>query len=242
VIAAKYADHPVDRWRNTFRTLLSQLDEMNGKAGSLVDQDDRGQQQGQLAAGEPSFDFTLDARKIHLSWQNVPGVRINYYLMDVELLFSRNPFVQEYGSQFASIRPNRTQDVALPAGQAKHSVPLPDDLASRNVLVEISANGKTRALPYYANALDVRLQENYGQLRVTEAGSSKGLAKVYVKVYARLGDGQVKFYKDGYTDHRGKFDYASVSTPERSPVTRFALLVLSEERGAVIREAGAPAQ
>jgi len=241
-IAAKYADHPVDRWRNTFRAVLGQLDEIEGKAGQIVDKDDRNQRQGQLAAGEPSFDFTLDARAINLTWQNISAVRVNYYLMDVELLFSRNPFVQQYGSQFASIRPNQTQEVKLPEGQTKQAVPLPADLANRNVLVEITAAGKTRALPYYANALDVKLQENYGQLRVADAGSGKGLPKVYVKVYARLADGQVKFHKDGYTDHRGKFDYASVSTPERSPIRRFAVLVLSEDKGAVIREAAPPAQ
>ena len=110
------------------------------------------------------------------------------------------------------------------------------------VLVEVAAAGKTRALPSYTSAMDVRLMENYGQLRVTDGAGGKGLAKVYVKVYARLADGQVKFYKDGYTDHAGRFDYASISTPERQPVSRFAILVLAEERGAVIREAGPPQQ
>ena len=110
------------------------------------------------------------------------------------------------------------------------------------MLVEVAAAGKARSLPHYAGALDVRLLENYGQVRVTTAAGQKPLAKVYVKVYARLADGQVKFYKDGYTDHRGRFDYASVSTPEKAPVGRFAVLVLSDERGAVIREAAPPTQ
>ena len=87
----------------------------------------------------------------------------------------------------------------------------------------------------------MKLTENYGQLRAADAGG-KPLAKVYVKVYARLADGQVKFYKDGYTDHRGRFDYASVSTPERQPVERFAVLVLGDDRGAAIREAAPPQQ
>jgi hypothetical protein len=70
----------------------------------------------------------------------------------------------------------------------------------------------------------------------------RSLPKVYVKVYSRLGDGGVKFYKDGYTDHRGRFDYSSVSTPEKQPIARFAILVLSEEHGALIREARPPQQ
>ena len=32
------------------------------------------------------------------------------------------------------------------------------------------------------------------------------LAKVYVKVYAQVQDGAVKFYRDGYTALRGRFD------------------------------------
>jgi hypothetical protein len=241
-IAAKYAEHPVDRWRNTFTTILNQLDEIEGKNAKVADADDRAQRQGELATQEPSFNFTLDARKINVTWQNVDAVRINYYLMDVELLFSRNPFVQQYGSQFSAIKPNQSQTVTLPKDQRKLEVPLPADLASRNVLVEINAAGKTHAQAYYANALELKLQENYGQLRVSDAASGKALAKVYVKVYARLADGQVKFHKDGYTDHRGKFDYASVSTPEKSPIAQFAILVLSEDRGAVIRETAPPAQ
>jgi hypothetical protein len=161
--------------------------------------------------------------------------------MDVELLFSRNPFVQQFGDQFATIRPNATREVGLPAGQSRLAIPLPDDLAGRNVLVEVTAAGKSHALPYYAAAMDVRVTEGYGQLRAADA-AGKPLAKVYVKVYARLADGQVKFYKDGYTDHRGRFDYASVSTPEKLPISRFSLLALSSDRGAQVREAAPPPQ
>jgi hypothetical protein len=58
----------------------------------------------------------------------------------------------------------------------------------------------------------------------------------------RLADGQVKFWKDGYTDLRGRFDYVSVSTPERVPPERFSILVLSEFHGAQIREVSPPQQ
>ncbi len=240
-IAERYANYPVDRWRDAFRTVLHQLDEAAGRGAQVADAEDRGQKQGQLAATEPGFEFTLDNRAVQLTWQNLSAVRVNYYLMDVELLFSRNPFVQQFGDQFATIRPNATREVLLPAGRSRLTVPLPDDLAGRNVLVEVTAAGKSRALPYYAAAMDVRVTETYGQVRAADA-AGKPLAKVYVKVYARLADGQVKFYKDGYTDHRGRFDYASVSTPERVPVSRFAILALSGDRGAQVREAAPPPQ
>jgi len=72
------------------------------------------------------------------------------------------------------------------------------------------------------------------------AGDHAPLPAVYVKVYARLGDGSVRFHKDGYTDLRGRFDYASVSEGGTAGATRFALLVLSEDHGAAIREVAPP--
>ncbi|MFM7148758.1 MAG: hypothetical protein ACKO23_02850, partial [Gemmataceae bacterium] len=241
-LAARHANHPVDRWRNTFATSLAQVDEVEGKATKVVDPADRDQRQGNLAATEPGFEFTLDNKAIQLTWQNLKKVRVNYYRMDVELLFSRSPFVQQSGGQFASIRPNLSKEITLPAGDNKLSVPLPPELASQNVLVEITGAGKSRSLPYYANAMDVKFTENYGQVRVVDAATGKPLPKVYVKVYARLADGSVKFHKDGYTDLRGRMDYVSVNTPERQAISRLAVLVLSEDRGALIRDVAPPQQ
>jgi hypothetical protein len=128
-IAVRHAKEPVDRWRNAFAALINQLDEAEGKLVQVADKDDRTQRQGQLAATEPSFEFTLEQKSINLGWQNLQTVRVNYYLMDVELLFSRNPFVQQVSGPFASIRPNATQEVKLPAGKKRLLVSLPESLA-----------------------------------------------------------------------------------------------------------------
>ena len=76
--------------------------------------------------------------------------------------------------------------------------------------------------------VQVQVVEGYAQARVTHSETRKPLSAVYVKVYARMKDGQVKFYKDGYTDLRGIFDYGSLSTNELDFVDRFALLFLSD--------------
>ena len=86
----------------------------------------------------------------------------------------------------------------------------------------------------------VQTSENYGQLEVRAKGAGTPLAQVYVKVYARAADGSVRFHKDGYTDLRGRFDYASVSTTDPVAADRFALLVLSDTDGAVLSEVAAP--
>ena len=239
-IVAKYAQYPVDRWRELFAAMLAQLEEIAGQETKVVDKESRTEVQTKLAATEASFDFQVEAKKVTLNYQNLKQVQVNYYLMDIELLFSRNPFVQQYSGQFSNIRPNLTQTVELPPKQAALTFELPKQLHSSNVLVELTGAGQTKSRAYYANALAVQVVENYGQIHVKHSDTGKPLAKVYVKVYAQMQDGAVKFYKDGYTDLRGRFDYTSLSTNELDFVKKFSLLVLSEEHGAVVREASPP--
>ena len=239
-IAAKYADYPVDSWRAAFANVVNQAEEIDQQAALVADAQDRNQIQTSAAAASPALDFAIEGKTVRLDYQRLTSVRVNYYLMDIEILFSRNPFVQGDASQFSHIMPNATQTLELPAKGAHLDFDLPDELATANVLVEIEADGISRSQVHYSNALTVQLTENYGQLRVTQPDKQTPLAKVYVKVYARLQGGEVKFYKDGYTDLRGRFDYSSLSTNELDRVERFALLILSDDRGAVVREAKPP--
>ena len=160
--------------------------------------------------------------------------------MDIELLFSRNPFVQEVSGQFSIIRPNESVEMRLPANRSSATIDLPAAYRDRNVMIEVTGGGVTRRQAHYPHTLGIRLMETYGQLRITEAGARRPLPAVYVKVYARMKGGQVVFYKDGYTDLRGRFDYTSLNTNELEQVERFAILIMSEGNGAVIREAAPP--
>ena len=42
---------------------------------------------------------TVAGKEVNLTWQNLEAVTVNYNLMDVELLFSRNPFAQAAGGR-----------------------------------------------------------------------------------------------------------------------------------------------
>ncbi|NUN47922.1 MAG: hypothetical protein HUU15_03730 [Candidatus Brocadiae bacterium] len=241
-IAERHKDHPVDRWRNLFRNALAQIDEVGGGGAKVVDEKDRDQRQAALAAGDSDFDFTVEKKTVAVNAQNITALTVNYYRMDIELLFSRQPFVQQQSGQFAYVRPNRSAEVRIPAGTTSHAFDLPAEFHGANIIVELVATGKRRAQACYAHDLTVNITENYGQLRVARQGSGKPLPRCYIKVYARMHGGEVKFYKDGYTDLRGAFDYASLSTNEMDNVERFAVLVMSEDAGAVIRECGVPKQ
>jgi hypothetical protein len=239
-IASRYKDHPVDRWRNRFAQVTAQAEEITGGKAVVIDKDDRAQRQAQLADTAASLDFKIEDRKMVIASQNLKSCRVNYYLMDIELLFSKKPFVQEISGQFSVIQPNETATIELPAGEKTTTVALPKQYSDRNVMVELVADGIRKSQGYYPHSLALQMTENYGQLRVSHEKSGKPLARVYVKIYARMKGGEVKFYKDGYTDLRGRFDYTSLNTNELDHVDRFAILIMSETDGAVIREAAPP--
>lgn len=238
-IALQYKDYPVDRWKNLFGEVLAQCDEIGGKSAGVIDDEDRTQTQTKLADSAPRLALELEGSDMMIDHANIEGCTVNYYPMDLELLFSRKPFVQDGGDQFTVIKPYRSDVVKL-AGAKTTKLKVPEDLSDRNLMIEVTGEGISRSKVYYPNALQVDVVETYGHLRVADKKSGKGLSKVYVKVYARTGNGEVKFYKDGYTDLRGRFDYTSLNTDEIDSVDRFAILVLSESNGALVREAVPP--
>jgi hypothetical protein len=161
-------------------------------------------------------------------------------MMDVEFLFSYSPFSRDYGKQFSYITPNKSEEKPLQADKTSVSFDIPADLLASNLLIEISSSGKKMAKTYYANTMNIRLEENFGQIKVADQANGRNLSAVYVKVYSMMKDGGVKFYKDGYTDLRGRFDYASLNTDEINNVEKFSILVMSDSNGAVVKEATPP--
>jgi hypothetical protein len=239
-IARAHADEPVVRWRNLFTQLLTQLDELSGGAASAVDKESRDQTQGALAASEPALEMQVEGGNLRLDYRNLKGCKLNFYPMDIELLFSRSPFLQEGAAQFSFIRPVLGRSVDLPAGRETLSLEMPPEFRTRNVMVEALAAGLRKTQAYYANTLKVQIIEAYGQLSVAHADTRKPVPAAYVKVYMKTKAGEVKFFKDGYTDLRGRFDYASLNTNELENAARLAVLILSPELGAVVREAAPP--
>jgi hypothetical protein len=239
-IALKYVDHPVARWRNQFNEILAQLDEIGGGGIAIVDSENLNQNQTSSAAAEPTLDLDVEAGQVSFDYQNLDGCEVRYYEMDIEFLFSTSPFVQQGSNAFAYIRPNLTQYIPLDANQSNHSLVIPTQFASSNLMVEVRGAGVTRRQAHYANELNVQAVESFGQLKVSHATTQAALAKVYVKVFAKLSNGTTRFHKDGYTDHRGRFDYVSLSATDAETVERFSVLILSESDGAVIRELAPP--
>ena len=267
-VASQYADFPVARWQKLFAEVTTQIDEIEGKAvkPEKGDKPNREKQQGELAATEPGFDFKVENKAIALTWKNLGDVTINYYLMDAEFSFSSNPFVSQDAGRFCIVKPSKSVREDLPKGKDALSIDLPGEFAKANVLIEIVGAGQRKAHAYHANTLKLTVAENYGRLEARDSSNDKAVSKAYVKVYARLKSGTVRFFKDGYTDLRGRFDYASLNgsakmqpmrhgneappangldyqmlkPAELNEIEKLAILILSDTNGATTREINPP--
>lgn len=81
-------------------------------------------------------------------------------------------------------------------------------------------------------------------MRVFQKSTMQSLSKVYVKVFAQKSDGKSVFFKDGFTDIRGKFEYAKVSgsivstsKTGSSNFQKFAIFACDDKLGSIIKTA-----
>ncbi|MDP6540155.1 MAG: hypothetical protein QF410_11475, partial [Planctomycetota bacterium] len=192
-----------------------------------------------LVATEPTLELVVGDERVTLRHSGLERCEVRYYEMDVEFLFSTSPFVGGQAADFAFVQPNLRQAVELTPDEGLTRVALPAEFARANVLVEARGGGIVRRQTRYANSLAVQMIEAHGQLKLTHAETGAPIPAAYVKVYSRIGQ-TVSFRKDGYTDLRGRFDYVSVSGSPEAHIERLAVLVLSPEHGAVIREVAPP--
>ncbi|MBL8842959.1 MAG: hypothetical protein JNL90_15680 [Planctomycetes bacterium] len=236
-LAERHRDHPLPHWRARFADVLAQLDEAAGKARV-----DEGVSGDALAARAPALDLVQEGGRFLIRSRNLARCEVRCYPLDVEFAFSSQPFAAGDGAASIFVQPSLRETRDLPAAGGEIAFELPDALRTRNVRVEVRAGGLARSRTWFSNALDVQFLESFGQVAVTEPGSRVPLARTYVKCFAKLRDGTVRFHKDGYTDLRGRFDYASVSDDPDAGAMRYAVLVLHDERGAVIREVAPPAR
>ena len=88
--------------------------------------------------------------------------------------------------------------------------------------------------------LYVIISESLGELKVLDL-NLKPLIKSYVKVYGRLGsNNDIIFYKDGYTDLNGKFNYLSLNNDLLEQITKFYVYVSEINHGDTIKECFPP--
>ncbi|CAD8128767.1 unnamed protein product [Paramecium sonneborni] len=245
-ICEKYLNYSVIYWRNLFYEIANLLAEFDG------DEDQKeleilnntfNYQQKQLATKEETLSCDIKGTKLIITYSNLQQVTIMFYKFNLEVLFSIDPFLLSKKKDFSITTPNHEFNVTLDHQKEgeiyKQEIEIPQHLQRDNLYIQINGVNKKVFLNYQSNGLIVNIMENSGQLRVFDLNGLQ-LSKVYVKVYVKETTGKSYFYKDGYTDLRGRFDYAFLNSDEILQDKTFAILISDQQNGTVVKEVQTP--
>lgn len=282
-LASTFEGFPIRHWRRRFAQVVSQVKEARADAGDTEHPDDgavtaveegpggaqarREKDLSSASRSSPSMQASLEgdgsSGSIVVRHSNMEDSElcVNYFLMDIEFLFSANPFVgggrasgggqqKQQHQQFSFVRPNyskavlATESVELvghAGAQSEIIVSPPEEIqgGDNDYIAEVVGKGIRAVVPVFRSRMSVNITETTGRLRATMKG--KSAPRCYVKVYSEDKQSRVRFYKDGYTDIRGCFDYVSLDTDQLIGVKRFAILVSSADAGALVKECLPPA-
>jgi hypothetical protein len=243
-VSKEYENYPVIHWRMLFMEILDQLKEFDGKEDpdSDIDPEDIDKKKENLKKSkklEPTLDFNITEKECVVDFTNVESVTVKYYIVNPEILFTRAPFLIQNTSDFSYVKPIFQEIKELPPKSKTFTFPLKKDYLNNNLLIELDCGSKKVFQTYFSCSLKVTLIENYSELKVT---NEKGVPvpQVYVKAFSKSTYGDVKFFKDGYTDMRGKFEYGYTNTEKLSDIDKLSILLMSDKLGSVIKEVKLP--
>lgn len=158
------------------------------------------------------------------------------HIVDLELLFSRSPFLKATAVASSYTSPTFSQSISLVSGfVVKYTIPETYQLAK--LMLSLDCGNHLWSGLYSKSALKVQVYSSKGLIRVVNS-KLEGVPSAYVKVYSKDSTERVDFYKDGYTDSNGKFDYSTITSDKRSKITAFSVLVTHETLGAAVVEVG----
>jgi hypothetical protein len=234
-------------WRVMFQEIANQLAEYDGAQGTEIEKDEDkaithvSNKEQSLKAEYLKAENKKDSSEITLTYMNLETVTVSYFKLNMEILFSKDPFLDKNINNFSFINPNAQETYSLSTATdfSNLTIQVPKDLQSSSLFVHIQGKSKSTTLKIFNSNLRVHPIEDFGLVKISDKNGAI-LSSIYVKCYFKSKNGETKFYKDGYTDFRGSFDYASLNSDSLEKVDFFALLVTDEKYGSTIIKAKVP--
>jgi hypothetical protein len=243
-ICQEYLDYPVLSWRNLFVEIANQLaefEETEIKEDHLLEKAKKTSQEH--AESTPHFSVSIKESKINIQYRNQGELRFEFYKIDLEILFTQDPFETKLDSSLTNVIPFLIETMKFEKKSTlEHSVfEIPKNLQNNNLLIKvIDSSRKNSILKFTPFNLQASVNQDYGIIKLLNPESGRPMPKIYIKCFAKMNNGQIRFFKDGYTDLRGSFDFASMNTSGSTNAKQFRILVLSKEFGASIFDSTPP--
>lgn len=126
------------------------------------------------------------------------------------------------------------------SGLCSADISVPEELRRIPFIVGVRTSvSKVHYFRLMPQVLKIVVEERTGVLRVIDR-SGKAVIGCYIRVMANKSSPLYGFWKDGYTDLVGRFDYATVSTQEISSVRKFLIYAERKDVGCTLKKADPP--
>lgn len=186
-----------------------------------------------IAAEPPMYDLECLKHKLRIKHnKSAKGpVQLEFWIMDLEMLFSVQPFGENMKS-YRYLQPNKTMKQSLTQG-TQTTVNIPEDLKNCNSIIRLTWGDPDKCVVVndYDNEIDVQVSSAEGEVRVVsteEKSAGQPVKGAYCKVYSQNKDQSIQFYKDGNTDIRGRFNYRDISNSDQDSAKKYSLLVTTD--------------
>eukprot|EP00330_Aristerostoma_sp_ATCC50986_P006972 CAMPEP_0114578018 /NCGR_PEP_ID=MMETSP0125-20121206/2609_1 /TAXON_ID=485358 ORGANISM="Aristerostoma sp., Strain ATCC 50986" /NCGR_SAMPLE_ID=MMETSP0125 /ASSEMBLY_ACC=CAM_ASM_000245 /LENGTH=173 /DNA_ID=CAMNT_0001767771 /DNA_START=680 /DNA_END=1202 /DNA_ORIENTATION=- len=168
-----------------------------------------------------------------IHYSNVAYLKIRYFAIDLKFASL---------DKFKSISPKRQQSLKLDPKINDISVPIEPEYRGQTCLIELfDPSTQASCTVKHVNCdLLTNVYSEIGNIEVRDARNDRLVAGVYVKTFVKQRDSTIEFYKDGYTDISGRFDYASISVDKLKNAEEFSIFISHEKLGFKILKASPP--
>ena len=260
-LCTKYKEFPLTHWREKFAEIQDQLFEYEKKdnvisVSRIFADSNKTALTKELREREPKLTFNIDNKngKITLIHSNISKIDIKFYFIDLETMFTRDPKISELVNKdnnnsnnnmkekFGFVQSNYSETIKIPKEKINKNdnitvYDIKEEFKIKNLFVEIKSESIKLFDICLSSNLIVTIAENLGELKVIDI-NLQSVIKAYIKVYVELKNDQVQFYKDGYTDLNGKFNYLALNTDQLKNAKKFYIFLSQEEQ--YIRECYPP--
>ena len=136
--------------------------------------------------------------------------------------------------KFGFVQSNYSETIKIPKEKINKNdnitvYDIKEEFKIKNLFVEIKSESIKLFDICLSSNLIVTIAENLGELKVIDI-NLQSVIKAYIKVYVELKNDQVQFYKDGYTDLNGKFNYLALNTDQLKNAKKFYIFLSQEEQ------------
>jgi hypothetical protein len=243
----RYKNFPLLHWREFFEEIEDQLIQYLGEEkvsdiDSIVNESRKAKLKASTVEKElPKLAFKIENTSLAIKYTNVEEIVIKLYLIDIEVIFSTKPFLKSEAGDFSFVKPNYIETIKLVKSCNEETLKyeINEEYTNKNLFIEVATQGIKNFDIFFSSSINVNFSRNLGEVKVVDQANNP-LSRVYIKCFAQMKDGSTKFYKDGYTDLRGMFNYVSLNTNQIGKVSKFSILISDDKLGAVIKEAFPP--